>query len=220
MTSKEDRTLRMYYARLARYDWEDKMAYWDGKHKEVRNDSRLLEIKSASLIHSLLSARASFFMPAGTDPHALCAATQPEVDKLLRTMGDMLKTHGILPAMTPKQLFRNLEGLAWKLIGESFGKGNAMLMNVALPPGFDSFVSRWLTRAVNNVVGTQGDDDSDKELMEMVNEMQRTKIDPRTADVESDLEEIMNQFGQTSLEGALGGEDVGVDGDDTDEEGL
>lgn len=173
----------------------------------------LVEVSSGTLSASLLNSFETFELPESMSPRSLCPSTYPESRVLLNKLIDTLRAHTSLPAMTPKALFTNLEKLAWKLIEEIIG--DAVLMAIVLPPGFEDFVTRWMTRAVNDAVGSQADDEQDEDIMDVVTKMDRTKIDPKAAAVESDLDEILKQIGETSLEPTRDGDEQ--DGETQDE---
>lgn len=219
MRQKDLQRVRCFFDTMRRYDWEDRMEIWLPKCKRVRNDASLVEISSGTLSASLLNALDTFKLPKSINPPSLCPTSYPESRALLAKLTDALKAHSTLPAMTPKAMLTNLEKLAWQLLEGMVG--NATLLSVVLPPGFDDFVTRWLTRAVNDAVGTQADEEKDDDMMDVVTKMGRAKIDPKAAEVEDDLDEILKQIGETSVGGGDAGEGgSGTQQDDDDDEEL
>ena len=198
LRKKDKQRLGYFWDRLRRFDWEDRTIDWLRKCKKVRNDSNLVEVSSGTLSASLLKALDTFKLPESINPKSLCPTTYPESQALLNKLVDKLKANPSIPAMTPKALFTNLEKLAWQLIEEMVG--DATLLGVVLPPGFEDFVHRWMTRAVNDAVEAQADDEKDDDLMDVVTKMDRTKIDPKAAAVETDLDDILLQMDETKLE--------------------
>lgn len=207
--------LGYYYDRVRRYNWEDRVSDWVPKCKKVRNDASVVEISSAALSDSLLKALNTFDIPSSINPPSLCPSSYPESHALLTKLTDTLKQHASLPAMTPRSLLSNLENLAWRLTQEMVG--DATLMAVILPPGFDDFVTRWMTRAVNDAVGNQADEEQDTDMMEIMTKMGRSNIDPTAAALEDDFDSMLKSIGETRLE-AEGGDDQGPGEEDEDEE--
>lgn len=197
LAKKDRQMLSYYYDRIRRYKWEDQTIEWISKGKKFRNDSTLVEISGSSLCASLSSALGTFSLPESINPKALCPTRYPETEDLLDDLVEKIGLNSSIPGMTPVALFNNLEKLAWQLLAEIVG--DAAVLAVALPPGFDDFVTRWMTRAVNNAVSTQADDEEDDDLMNVMEKMTRTKLDPKAAAVEDDLDDILKQIGETSL---------------------
>lgn len=150
LTREDRQALQRYFELVRRYQWEDKIVDWVPKCKKVRNDSTMIEISGPTLCASLLAAFETFELPAALSPKPLCPNRNRESRALHNKLVDTLRPHTQLPAMTPKTLFTNLEKLAWQLIAEIVP--DEMMLRDILPPGFDNFVSRWLTRAVNDAV--------------------------------------------------------------------
>lgn len=198
LNKEDDQTLAYYFDHLKRTRWDNAHAEWVAKSKRVRNDSTLVEIPSVTLKDSLYKALATFELPNTVNPPLLCPTRYPESEKLLTMLAEKLSANPTIPAMTPKALFTNLEKLAWTLVEEIVG--DATLLNVFLPPGFDEFVARWITRAVNDAVGTKADDEQDADLMAVMEKMTKTKIDPREAKTEQDLDDVLTMIGKASLE--------------------
>ena len=219
LSRKDVQRLEYLYKRLRCWKWEDANIDWIAKCKRVRNDSSLVEISSGMLSGSLLNALNTFETPESICPRSLCPNTYPESGALLNKLVNTLKAHSTLPAMTPKAMFANLEKLAWQSVEEMIG--DATLLAVVLPPGFDDFVSRWMTRTVNDAVGNQADDESNDELMDVMTKMNRTKIDPKAVAVESDFDDILKQIGETSLNSAANeGEEETPNDDQEDDDEL
>ena len=210
-TEDDDKALKYYYDRLQRYDWMEAMRPWISNCRSVRNNSSLVQISAVVLVQSMADALETFKMPESINPGVLCPTNYPESWKLLDAFADTLLAHSEIPAMTPRALFKNLEQLAWVLIKAMVGDDT--LLRPVLPPGFKSFVKRWLRRAVHDAVGVQADDEQDGEMMDMLSKMQRSKIDPKTV-VESDFDDIVRQIGEASFGTTSGKDQSARDGDE------
>lgn len=221
--TKDLKSLRTYYARLKRYDWDVKMQQWAGKHRRVRKDTRPVELKSDVLIQSLLHARDSFATPLSVNPKALCPTTQPESTAPLLGLVRVLELQCTLAALTPKQIYHQFENLASKLLRENFGGDSGEeLLGYVLTPGFERFMRKWLRRAVNHAVASQADEEDkdgkdDDDVQESMEKMQKTKIDSLAQAVENDFEELLGKSGKIAVTDTFDEQDDEQDAGDDDE---
>lgn len=170
------------------------------KCKKPRNDHIAVALSSAALSTSLEKALASLQLPNSMNPSCLCPTGHPESQALLSMLVDKLRANPNLPMLTPREWFINMGKLAFDLLKEMVGISDSAMLKVVLPPGFEDIVSRWMKRTVNDAVGSLAEDENDMNLTDAISKLEKTKIDPRDAKTEKDLDDILATFEGTKLD--------------------
>ena len=206
LTQQDEEALKCYYDRVKRYVLHADNLEWEAYSKPVRDSSSLIEITGPALLQALEDSLESLSLLPSITPKLLNPTEYYETLYLMAKFDELLEANEDIPIMTPKILFTHLEGLAEAILTETVS--NAEVLDLTLPPGFDSFLDRWLKRAVNSAVANakaEKFDTTGDALAELTDMLGATKLEAAgkvhaEAVGDAGLEDIMNMLAETKIE--------------------
>ena len=179
MDLEDDRLLDLAREREERADWAIDQIDWERRDREVRNGSVTTRTTGKKLYHALKSALASMKVPGSATHAALDATDFAETKIVKRHLRSILSFDNDID-WAPRTVLIELQQETSKTLKAASPFEEMEVLLLMLPPAFEEFLCKWLTRAVNHAFPSS--------------------IDMSIEDVEASFAEVLNHIERVGLE--------------------
>ena len=175
MDLEDDRLLDLAREREERADWAIDQIDWERRDREVRNGSVTTRTTGKKLYHALKSALASMKVPGSATHAALDATDFAETKIVKRHLRSILSFDNDID-WAPRTVLIELQQETSKTLKAASPFEEMEVLLLMLPPAFEEFLCKWLTRAVNHAFPSSIDmsiEDVEASFAEVLNHIER-----------------------------------------------
>ena len=186
--SKHDRQLlALEVDKRLRADWAVDQIHWERVDESLHGQSKPVQVFSEELYISLKLALDSMQMPESVSPPSLdltqCEETTIVMAHLKKVLGS-----GVID-MSPEGIFDELGKQAATSVTSASALKDMHSLNLLQLPGYEEFLQKWLTRAVNHAIGPMDKDkstDGNKEFTGLIEDFQKVGLNGEVDKQETD----------------------------------
>ena len=153
MTASDDRQLDLASDRELRAMWSIEQIDWERFDQAILEQCAVAQLPAGELLKSLQLALGSMHVPRSTTPAGLNATKHAETEIITRHLGNILRSSSSETTMAPAAMFLELGEQATAALKASNGFQDEQALALTMPPGYNDFLSKWFTRAVNHAFG-------------------------------------------------------------------
>ena len=190
MDKQDDDLLVLAAERERRNRWAFDQILWESLDGEVRDDQTTVTISEEELYWSLLLSLESLQAPSSATADLLDPVQFPETESILHHFQQNLKSRDRHIARTPQAAFVELQHQAVNAVKNASAFSDLDLLTLLLPPDFENFLHKWLTRATNFAMGRTAAERPGA----------NTHTHTRTKAVGAELEGVMERLGRVGLD--------------------
>ena len=194
LTREDDYHLALLAEKTRRVNWAFDAIPWERLDVDVHGSSRTVDVSTAELLNSVELMLDTFKVPESASPSQLCPTQFAESVAIVHHLRSILTAESRLITVKSRSILAELKKQAVDAVKEHHCASDSTEWILVLPPNFDCFLEKWLSRVVNHVAGSQSRYKSSGELQDLdavMVSLGKVEIGVRREDQRDDWDEML-----------------------------